>query len=86
MWQDLVGKTFVSYPSGKPDTTAETFVFKEEPEGRFSTNGSTSGKNVYNVDGKRLVHVEYGEKVVATLEDAEFVWSHGYRSRPYEEV
>ena len=85
MWPDLVDKTFASYPINRPDVISELFVFKAEPEDRYSTNGTASGKNLYNVVEEKLVHVVHGDKVTASLEDGEFVWSHGYRSRLHEE-
>ena len=80
LWKPFVGKPMESFPDGKPDKVVETFDFKEESGGRYSTNGSHSGKNVYDVVGDKLVH-EKGGVVDAKLNNGELLWSHGYRSR-----
>ena len=80
-WDKFVDQEFESLPNSGAHI-AETFMFRREPGGKYATHGSKSGKNVYNVKDCKLVHVTWGHKVSAHLNGNQFMWSHGYFSRP----
>eukprot|EP00931_Biecheleriopsis_adriatica_P047085 TRINITY_DN27113_c0_g1_i2.p1 TRINITY_DN27113_c0_g1~~TRINITY_DN27113_c0_g1_i2.p1 ORF type:complete len:863 (-),score=132.18 TRINITY_DN27113_c0_g1_i2:107-2695(-) len=79
-WDAFVGKTMESYPNGKPHEVVETFRFEKAGTSSWATIGSKSGRNEYTLRDHYLVHKAHAN-VTARLENGEFVWSHGFRSR-----
>ena len=67
--------------------TVETFRFVRTEAGRVATVGSLSGRNEYIVRPDGVLQHVYARMITAELrgegEDAEFVWSHGYKSAAF---
>jgi len=73
-----------SYPNGDPEGPVETFDFEKLSDDEYATIGSESGRNEYWLTSDNsLVHKETVD-VTCTLDNGEFQWSHGYRSRIIE--
>ena len=75
------GATFFSFPTGKPGQRAETFRFERSGD-TYATIGSSSGRNEYYCRDGLLVHKQDSSTTCRLDANGDFVWSHGYSSRP----
>lgn len=81
-WSSLVGKQLKTYGNARPDEIVEINVLEKTNKG-YAVIGSRTGRHEYELCGNRLVHVQLGVSVSASIDKTTgaIQWSHGCTSR-----